>query len=196
MLDVAARVFAERGFHHASMDEIARACGLSKPMLYAYFDSKEGLYLATVDRAGRYLVGSVAKLLEQPDPLARLRKAAEILLAFIDRDRHGWAVLFAEGLGEGPVARHVAMYRAQIEEAAAQTLALALAQARGGAKPSPAAIRAARPWAVGLLGSGETLARWWLSQPALDVSRVTAIALAMTEGIYAAWLKSARRTKK
>ena len=193
MLDVAARVFAQRGFHHASMDEIARACGLTKPMLYAYFKSKEGLYLATVDRAGRYLVGSVGKLLEQRDPLARLRKAAEILLSFIDRDRHGWAVLFAEGLGEGPVARHVALYRKQIEHAAALTLALALAQARGLEKPSSAQVRDAQPWAVGLLGSGETLARWWLGQPKVGVAQVTAIAQAMMEGIHSAYLKSAHR---
>lgn len=192
MLDVAARVFAERGFHHASMDEIARACGLTKPMLYAYFKSKEGLYLATVDRAGRYLVGSVGKLLEQRDPLARLRKGAEILLGFIDRDRHGWAVLFAEGLREGPVARHVAMYRAQIARAAAYTLA----QARGGEEPTRSQIREAEPWAIGLLGSGEAVARWWLAQPSIDVRRVTRIVTVMIEGIHAAYLTAGRKAAR
>src|SRR5687767_14290304 len=61
MLDVAARVFAERGYHAASMDEIAAEVGVSKPMLYAYFDSKEGLYLACIDRAGQDLLESMRR---------------------------------------------------------------------------------------------------------------------------------------
>jgi AcrR family transcriptional regulator len=177
MLEVAARVFGRRGFHAASMDEIARACGLTKPMLYAYFHSKEGLYLATVDRAGRYLVAQIEELLDEADPLARLRRGAEILLRFIDRDRHGWAVLFAEGLGDAPVARHVAMYRAQIVRTAAITLA-------GG--NDSRAVRAAEPYAVGMLGSGEALARWWLGQPGLDLEKVTRLARALVEAIYEA----------
>ena len=43
MLAVAERVFAERGFRSASMDEIAELVGVTKPMLYAYFGSKDGL---------------------------------------------------------------------------------------------------------------------------------------------------------
>ena len=46
MLAVAQRVFAERGFRAASVDEIAEGAEISKPMLYAYFVSKEGLYRA------------------------------------------------------------------------------------------------------------------------------------------------------
>ena len=48
MLDAAGRAFARDGYHAASMDEIARAAGISKPMLYNYFGSKEGLYVAYV----------------------------------------------------------------------------------------------------------------------------------------------------
>src|SRR6058998_775979 len=51
MLDVAGRVFALRGFHAASIEEIAEGAGISKPMIYSYFGSKEGLYLALVRRA-------------------------------------------------------------------------------------------------------------------------------------------------
>ncbi|TMK38605.1 MAG: helix-turn-helix transcriptional regulator [Actinobacteria bacterium] len=53
MLDVADAVFAERGYHGASMDDIARRVGVTKPMLYNYFGSKQGLYLAGVQRADR-----------------------------------------------------------------------------------------------------------------------------------------------
>jgi AcrR family transcriptional regulator len=55
ILDVAGVVFAREGYYSASMDEIASLADVSKPMLYAYFDSKEGLYVAYVDRTGREL---------------------------------------------------------------------------------------------------------------------------------------------
>ena len=53
MLDAAGLAFADHGFHRASMDAIAAAAGISKPMLYAYFDSKEGLYAAYIERSGQ-----------------------------------------------------------------------------------------------------------------------------------------------
>ncbi|MGH3746792.1 MAG: helix-turn-helix domain-containing protein, partial [Micromonosporaceae bacterium] len=52
MLAVAEQVFAERGYRDASMDEIAGRVGVTKPMLYAYFGSKEGLLLATIVKFG------------------------------------------------------------------------------------------------------------------------------------------------
>ncbi|WP_433334107.1 TetR/AcrR family transcriptional regulator [Spirillospora sp. CA-294931] len=51
MLDVAEEVFGERGFRATSMDEIAERCGVSKPMLYEYFGSKEGLLRASIARS-------------------------------------------------------------------------------------------------------------------------------------------------
>src|SRR5690606_42132103 len=51
MIEVAESVFAERGYAAASMDEIAERVGVSKPMLYEYFQSKEGLLLACIQAA-------------------------------------------------------------------------------------------------------------------------------------------------
>lgn len=49
ILDAAFEVFAARGFSGASMDEIARTAGVSKPTLYTYFGDKEGLFTALLD---------------------------------------------------------------------------------------------------------------------------------------------------
>ena len=51
MLEAAGRAFADRGFHAASVDAIAAASGITKPMIYAYFGSKDGLYRACMERA-------------------------------------------------------------------------------------------------------------------------------------------------
>lgn len=187
MLDVAARVFARRGFHAASMDEIARACGVTKPMLYAYFRSKEGLYLATVDRAGRYLVTAIGQLLKDPDPDRRVQLGAEFFMRFIDRDRHGWEVLYSEGLSGDAVPGHVARYRAQIVGAIAQTLAVPA----GGGTPDAAAIRRATPYAAGLLGAGEAVARWWLATPGVSLEQVTAIVRGTSLAILQAYRDAA-----
>ena len=184
MLQVAARVFGRRGYHAASMDEIARDCGVTKPMLYAYFGSKDGLYLATVDRMGVAVVGAVEQLLAERDPGRRLRLGVDVILRFIEQDRHGWAVLYAEGLGEGPVAKHVARYRDRIVQAAALTLADAVP----GRAP-----RDAEPYAVGLLGAGEALARWWLARGGLPFATVQAITHELVDAALAAFRATEKR---
>ena len=52
MIAVAEEVFATLGYQASSMDEIAERVGVSKPMLYEYFGSKEGLLVACI-RAAR-----------------------------------------------------------------------------------------------------------------------------------------------
>src|SRR5213082_1858579 len=61
MLEVAGRVFAAHGFHEASMDESAQDAGISKPMIYNYFGSKEGLYFAYIELAGQRLLSRMAE---------------------------------------------------------------------------------------------------------------------------------------
>jgi AcrR family transcriptional regulator len=178
MLQVAAGVFGRRGYHAASMDEIARDCGVTKPMLYAYFGSKDGLYLATVDRMGTHLVTAVEQLLGEPDARKRLRRGVDVILDFIQQDQHGWAVLYAEGLGEGPVAKHVARYRDRIVQAAAVTLAHAV---------PGRTLAQAEPYAVGLLGAGEALARWWLGYGRLPFADVQAITHELVDAALAAF---------
>jgi AcrR family transcriptional regulator len=189
MLQVASRVFARRGFHAASMDEIARECGVTKPMLYAYFDSKEGLFLAVVDRTGKALVSAVERLLAEPDAHARLCRGADLILEFIARDRHAWSVLYAEGLGEGEVARHVAGYRRRIVELTALTLAQALPEAVAAAS---ATRRRAELHAVALIGAGEALARWWLDRPRLPAVELQAMARRMVAALLADFVAAER----
>jgi len=61
ILDVAVQVFAKRGYHGASMNDVADAAGVTKPVLYQHFDSKQDLYLALLDEVGRRLLNAIAK---------------------------------------------------------------------------------------------------------------------------------------
>src|ERR687896_1903275 len=55
MVAAAQAVFAERGYHAASMDEIAERSGITKPMLYSYFGSKEALFVRCQRDSGEEL---------------------------------------------------------------------------------------------------------------------------------------------
>ena len=127
ILDAAGQVFA-RGYHGASMDEIAGLADVSKPMLYAYFGSKEGLYVAYVDRTGRELLDRLAGATTPDDqPTVRLRAGILEFLAFIEEHRDGWQVLFGELTSIGPVIEEVAVLRRRI----AQWIMAVLAGATG-----------------------------------------------------------------
>ena len=61
ILDVALQVFAQRGFHGTSMNEVAEAAGVTKPVLYQHFDSKRDLYHSLLQEVGNRLLSSISK---------------------------------------------------------------------------------------------------------------------------------------
>ena len=90
------------GFYNGSMDEIAAGAGVSKPMLYAYFESKEGLYAAYVERTGGELLSRLQASADAQDPpIERLRARTREFLAFVEEHRDGWTVLFRELAASG-----------------------------------------------------------------------------------------------
>jgi AcrR family transcriptional regulator len=98
MVAAAEKLFSERGYHGVSMDEIAAASGISKPMLYDYFGSKEGLLLACVERARGRLFEEIAVAVRgASEPEQALRAGVEAFIAFADQQRATWVVLFGEG---------------------------------------------------------------------------------------------------
>ena len=98
MVAAAERLFSERGYHGVSMDEIAQASGITKPMLYDYFGSKEGLFLACVERARGRLFEEIASAVRgASEPEEALRAGVEAFLSFADEQRETWTVLFGEG---------------------------------------------------------------------------------------------------
>lgn len=60
ILDVALPVFGSAGYHGASMNDIAEAAGVTKPVLYQHFTSKRALYLALIDAAGERLIAAIS----------------------------------------------------------------------------------------------------------------------------------------
>ncbi len=65
LIDVAQSLFAVHGYHHISMDDIAAAAHVTKPVLYKHFPSKLDLYLAAVEDRGQDLTARVTYSLDQ-----------------------------------------------------------------------------------------------------------------------------------
>lgn len=94
MIEVAESVFAERGYVATSMDDIAEQVGVSKPMLYEYFHSKEGLLLACIAESRAALrevtEESVAGATSAEDAL---RRGLLAFFVYIRERRQAWSLL-------------------------------------------------------------------------------------------------------
>jgi AcrR family transcriptional regulator len=167
ILDVAGRVFARGDYHSASMDEIASLARVSKPMLYAYFGSKEGLYVAYIDRTGQELLDRLVRAApNEPDQLVRLRARIAEFLAFVEEHRDGWTVLFREMAASQPVAEEVATLRTQIAEQVRRMI-------NGVSGPGPGLpAMTSDAIAHAIVGAGESLANWWLAHPEIDRQQI------------------------
>lgn len=94
MLDSAAQLFGEHGYHAVSMDQIAESVGLSKPMLYAYFDSKEGLCAACLKRAGADAVNAITMSFQASiTPEESLFCGLTAFLKFVENEPSSWKLI-------------------------------------------------------------------------------------------------------
>jgi AcrR family transcriptional regulator len=83
IIEVGTKVFAEKGLAGARIDEIAQAMKTSKRMIYYYFGSKEGLYIAVLEEAYHRIRAIEADLhLEDLDPEAAMRKLVSFTVEY------------------------------------------------------------------------------------------------------------------
>lgn len=120
MLEVAEEVFVARGIQAATMDEIAEHVGVTKPLIYDYFGSKEGLLAASIEKGRRQLLSLIIEAWsEQPELPVRDRLRAVVLgfFRFIDEHERMFALLRTEGALIGPAAESIERIRQQTARA-------------------------------------------------------------------------------
>jgi len=186
VIALAEELFAERGFGGASMEELARRAGVSKPVIYDLVRSKDELYRRCFERAADELAASVATAIAAAgrDVEPQLRAGALAFFDFIASHRAAWAMLFADDAG-GREARHLAHIRAR--QASTAAAALRAQAERNGVRLDGAALEAA---AWGLNGAYEALAMWWREHPEVSAAQladwVVALALPGVERLVGA----------
>jgi AcrR family transcriptional regulator len=126
LVAAASRVFARRGYHEATVEEIAAEAGFSTGAVYSNFSGKEELFLALADRQVLQRVGeieAVADAAEREDDAGA--EAAAQFRAFLERDPN-WPLLFYEfwslSVRNPSLQRELAERRDAIRDALADTL--------------------------------------------------------------------------
>ena len=97
ILDAAASIFSQKGYHAASMRDIAEAVSLRKPSLYHHVDSKQDILLALLDQALEILIDALQVVMKGDlPPDQKLKEAMRIYLGILTEKRELSAVLLLE----------------------------------------------------------------------------------------------------
>lgn len=186
ILQHAARLFAKRGFQGTSMLELAGAAGVSKALLYHYYEDKYQMLVAIaeghIDRLQTVVVEVTAKA---HAPQARLQALIE---RFVDeyasaRSHHQVLVQDIKYLGPDDEARIRAKERAVVR---------AFADAIAAAHPGIATPALEKPLAMLLFGMINWLFTWFRDEGALDYARLSQLVVAFTGGGLASVAEAAR----
>lgn len=154
MMDAAIRVYSRRGYHAASMDEIAETAQVSKPMLYFYLGSKEDLFAACIRREASRLVETIAGAVNADDAADRqLWQGLSAFFRYVADHRDSWGVLYQQARTQGElIAAEVACARRDIIDFVATLIRNA---GDGGVRGNePVAI------AHAVVGAADALSEW------------------------------------
>lgn len=97
ILAAAEEVFAQRGYHGSSLDDIAKASGTSKALIYEHFESKRELHETLVtehasELARRFAANAATGMVGEQ----RLRAGVDVFFAWVEERREAWRALFRD----------------------------------------------------------------------------------------------------
>jgi len=175
-IEVAAmEVFAERGYHGAAMDEIARCSGVTVPVIYDHFESKRALHRRLLERTRDELLAMWRESLAGGGRLEQqLARAFDAWSLYVEAHPYAPRMFFRESTGI-PEVRQV---HREITAEANRALAEIVAALQGSGRPGAVAAPMALVMAAEVIRGGLTeLAIWWSEHP--DVPREQIVAAAM-----------------
>lgn len=160
MIEAATRAFGSYGFHGASMEEISVEVGVSKPMIYAYFDSKEKLYLTCIRHAGIELINAVRDSFDpNVETEEQLGNGFRAFLMFIADNGEAWALIRNETLAGTPMfPEEIEKVRVLLRDVVRQLITQSSLNSQVDREKLDAAALA---MAYALLGATEAMGNWW-----------------------------------
>jgi AcrR family transcriptional regulator len=161
LLHLGLEAFSARPYDEVAVDDIARAAGVSKGLLYHYFPRKRDLYVAGLREAARQLIDeTLAASQTATDPLERVRDSLDAYLGYCARHGAAYRTLFRGGIGSDAEVQRV------MEEVRVRFLGKMLEDLP--VPPSPLLHSALRGW----IGFVETATLDWIEQGALSQPRL------------------------
>jgi AcrR family transcriptional regulator len=174
IVEAAGRLFGDRGYDGARLDEIAAAAGVTKPIVYRHFDSKRDLYLALLDRHRDDLAGFSVSIPAEERTEDRLRAVLEIWLDYVEAHSYAWRMLFRD-TGGGP---EIAARRREVHAEARAVLVQLIRSLAS----SPVSPRELEPLAELMSMGMAALVLWWIEDA--TVSRA-----AVLDALTTAWVR-------
>jgi AcrR family transcriptional regulator len=104
ILEAARKVFADRGFHEATVEDIAEAAGVAKGTVYLYYESKRDIYFAALKFGIAQMYSSLLQELKKVStPEEKLKALIAAKLVYFDENRDFFKIYYSE-LGNIPSA--------------------------------------------------------------------------------------------
>jgi AcrR family transcriptional regulator len=182
ILAVASEIFAADGFGATNIQVVAEQAGISKPLIYNYFGSKEGLFLACLERAGGIVADEIERI-AQGDAVGIERglRTLEGMFNVLEDQRHLWRLFYDRTAPTtGAVADSIAHYTARITKLADEGVAELMGLSGITDRQDISAMTAV--W----MGIVDSLMRWWVDHPdesaAAMVARAGRLFSAILEG--------------
>jgi AcrR family transcriptional regulator len=170
VLALATELFVERGFAAASMDELAKRAGVSKPVIYDLIGSKEALFGEVCGHEAAALAAAVqAAVTAQADQDQKLHAGALAFFRFAAQRRAAWDALLSADTA--PVNAELAAARRL--QAASVARMLAEGAASSGTELDPMIADAC---AHAINGAFEALSVWWRDHPTVSAEALAALA--------------------
>jgi AcrR family transcriptional regulator len=162
ILGAALEAFSERGFHEATLDEVAARAGVSKALIYEHFASKRELTRALLDTYVHELLGRLAEAIAAAEPgEERMRTGVDAVLRFVEERPGAWRMIFRNS-ADPDIADLFAALQAEAAAAIASAMAADATEVGTAPPPSPAQIEML---AQQLSGAVQAIATWWTDHP-------------------------------
>jgi AcrR family transcriptional regulator len=161
ILTVASEIFASDSFAATNILAVADRAGISKPLIYNYFGSKEGLFLACIERGGDIVAAEVERIAnEESVGIERGMRTLDGMFHVLEGQRHLWRLFYDRTAPtSGPVADAVGHYTERITKLADEGVAELMALS--GATDSLDISAMTAVW----MGIVDSLMRWWVEHP-------------------------------
>jgi len=172
ILEVAIGLFISRGYQGTSIEDLAHAAGVTRPIIYNLFGSKDNIYLACLRRARANLNACITEAVAAKDTVEdRLRAGIDGYFRFVEQDRAAWRLLFDEGAAiAGSAAAAAKKLRFDTVQKITDLLAFSMPH-------MPRKQLEMQGHAVS--GAGEQLAKWWVGQKGVDRATVVDVMMSL-----------------
>ena len=176
ILGAAVEVFAGRGYHGSSIDDTARAAGVSKALIYEHFAGKQELYASLLEEHASELFRRLAVAVPgEGTGEPRLAGGLDAFFAFVEEHRVACRMLFREAT-DPEVAAALGRVVDQVTAVVA-TLIAADPGAQARLEEETDREQALQMLAQMLVGAMQTLANWWADHQEVPRERLVAVAM-------------------